>query len=315
VSLLRYQTFTFAIFIQLDSALDASIAAALSLVLVALALTLLFLEAWTRGRGRYYRTAPGTPRLAASVRLGSWRWPLVAAVSFLVFLSLVAPIGLLLYWVVRGVSAGEPLALLWSSLLGTLGVSFAAAGVAALAGIPVAILSVRYPSLLSAGLERLTFIGFALPGVAVALAFVFFATSLARPLYQTSFLLVIAYLVLFLPAAVGATQASLRQVSPRLEEAARGLGKTSFQAFRAITLPLLSRGILAGAALVFMLTMKELPATLILAPIGFDTLATSVWSAASEAFFARAAMPALLLVLAAAIPMAMVVIREGKSQR
>jgi iron(III) transport system permease protein len=179
----------------------------------------------------------------------------------------------------------------------------------------VAILSVRYPSLLSAGLERLTFIGFALPGVAVALAFVFFATSHARPLYQTSFLLVIAYLVLFLPAAVGATQASLRQVSPRLEEAARGLGKTSFQAFRAITLPLLSRGILAGAALVFMLTMKELPATLILAPIGFDTLATSVWSAASEAFFARAAMPALLLVLAAAIPMAMVVIREGKSQR
>ena len=315
VSLLRYQTFTFAIFIQLDSALNASIAAALSLVLVALALTLLFLEAWTRGRSRYYRTTPGTPRLAASVRLGQWRWPLAAAVALLVFLSLVAPMGLLLYWVVRGVSAGEPLALLWMSLLGTLGVSFAAAGVAALAGIPVAILSVRYPSLLSAGLERLTFIGFALPGVAVALAFVFFATSLVRPLYQTSFLLVIAYLVLFLPAAVGATQASLRQVSPRLEEAARGLGKTSFQAFRAITLPLLSRGILAGAALVFMLTMKELPATLILAPIGFDTLATSVWSAASEAFFARAAMPALLLVLAAAIPMAMVVIREGKSQR
>ena len=205
--------------------------------------------------------------------------------------------------------------MLWSSLLGTLGVSFAAAVVAALAGIPVAVLSVRFPSLLSSALERLTFIGFALPGVTVALAFVFFATSLARPIYQTSFLLVIAYLVLFLPAAVGATQASLRQVSPRLEEAARGLGKTSFGSFRAITLPLLSRGILAGAALVFLLTMKELPATLILAPIGFDTLATSVWGAASEAFFARAAMPALLLVLTASVPMALIVVREERDRR
>jgi len=315
VSLLRYQTFTFAIFIQFESALDVSIAAALSLVLVSLALALLFIEAWTRGRGRYYRTTPGTARLTVHVQLGKWRWPVAALVIGVVFLSLAAPMGLLLFWVVRGLSAGEPLAVLWSPLLGTLGVSFAAAAVAALAGIPVAVLSVRFPSLLSSALERLTFIGFALPGVTVALAFVFFATSLTRPIYQTSFLLVIAYLVLFLPAAVGATQASLRQVSPRLEEAARGLGKTSFGSFRAITLPLLSRGILAGAALVFLLTMKELPATLILAPIGFDTLATSIWGAASEAFFARAAMPALLLVVTASIPMALIVVREERDRR
>jgi iron(III) transport system permease protein len=159
-------------------------------------------------------------------------------------------------------------------------------------------------------LERLTFIGFALPGVPVALAFVFFATALARPIYQTTFLLVLAYVLLFLPAAVGAIQVSLRQVSPRLEEAARGLGKTSFQAFTSVTLPLLSRGVAAGAALVFLLAMKELPATLILAPIGFDTLATSVWGAASEAFYARAAMPALFLVVTASVPMAVIAIRE-----
>jgi iron(III) transport system permease protein len=310
VSLLRYQTFTFAIFIQFESALDVSIAAALSLVLVVLAITLLALESWNRGRGRYYRTNPGSPRQSRAVSLGRWRWPLASLVGVIVVLALVLPMSTLVFWVVRGVVAGESFKHLWEPLIATMGVSFAAALFAAFVGIPVAILSVRFPSRTSTALERLTFIGFALPGVPVALAFVFFATALVRPIYQTLFLLVLAYVVLFLPAAVGAIQVSLRQVSPRIEEAARSLGKTSFQAFVSVTLPLLSRGVVAGAALVFLLTMKELPATMILAPIGFDTLATSVWGAASEAFYARAAMPALFLVLTASVPMAIIVIRE-----
>ena len=161
-------------------------------------------------------------------------------------------------------------------------------------------------------IERLAYVGFALPGVAVALAFVFFALALARPVYQTTLLLVVAYVMLFLPAAVGATQAALRQVSPRIEEAARGLGKTPGQAFRLVTLPLLARGVLAGAALVLLLTMKELPATLILAPPGFTTLATSIWSADTEAFFARTAAGALLLVLAATPPVMLLVARERR---
>jgi iron(III) transport system permease protein len=312
VSLLRYQTFTFAIFIQFESALDVSVAAALSLVLVFLAITLLALEAWNRGQGRYYRTTPGSARKSSAVQLGRWRWPLAGLVGLIVILSLIVPMSTLVFWVLRGVSAGESFVSLWSEILGTLGVSLAAAVAAALVGIPIAVLSVRFPSKVSSALERLTFIGFALPGVPVALAFVFFAASLALPIYQTTFILVLAYVVLFLPAAVGAIQVSLRQVSPRIEEAARGLGKTSFQAFRSVTLPLLSRGVAAGAALVFLLSMKELPATLILAPIGFDTLATSVWGAASEAFYARAAMPALLLVITASVPMAMIVIRERR---
>jgi iron(III) transport system permease protein len=312
VSLLRYQTFTFAIFIQFESALDVSIAAALSLVLVVLAITLLAAESWNRGRGRYYRTTPGAARKGSPVQLGKWRWPLVAAAGLIVFLALAVPMSTLIYWVVRGVSAGESFTNLTSELVGTLGVSLAAAMAAALVGMPIAVLSVRFPSKTSSALERLTFIGFALPGVPVALAFVFFAAAIAQPLYQTTFLLVLAYVVLFLPAAVGAIQVSLRQVSPRIEEAARGLGKTSFQAFRSVTLPLLSRGVAAGAALVFLLSMKELPATLILAPIGFDTLATSVWGAASEAFYARAALPALFLIATASIPMALIVIRERR---
>jgi iron(III) transport system permease protein len=77
-----------------------------------------------------------------------------------------------------------------------------------------------------------------------------------------------------------------------------------------VTAPLASSGILAGAALVFMTTMKELPATLLLSPLGFDTLATSIWTATSEAFFARAAAPALLLIAVSALPMYLLVVRE-----
>lgn len=312
VSLLRYPTFTFAIFIQFESALDVSVAAALSLVLVALAIVLLVLEAWNRGQGRYYRSTPGSARKSTLVPLGRWRWPAAGLVGLIVLLALLIPMTTLAFWVFRGVAAGESVVSLWSEIWGTLGVSLAAALVAALVGIPIALLSVRFPSKISSALERLTFIGFALPGVPVALAFVFFAVSVARPIYQTTFILIIAYVVLFLPAAIGAIQVSLRQVSPRLEEAARGLGKTPFQAFRTITLPLLSKGVAAGASLVFLLSMKELPATLILAPIGFDTLATSVWGAASEAFYARAALPALLLVFTASIPMGIMVLRERR---
>jgi iron(III) transport system permease protein len=71
-------------------------------------------------------------------------------------------------------------------------------------------------------------------------------------------------------------------------------------------------GVAAGAALVFLITMKELPATLILGPLGFKTLATSIWSASSEAFFARAAAPALVLILLSSVPMALLMLRDRK---
>jgi iron(III) transport system permease protein len=191
-------------------------------------------------------------------------------------------------------------------------VSALAAGAAVSAALPIAVLSVRYPGLLSALLERATYIGFALPGIAVALAIVFFGVNYALPLYQTTGLLVFAYVVLFISAAVGAARTSLLQVSPRMEEAGRGLGRSPFRVFLSVTLPLVWPGIVSGAALVFLLTMKELPATLILSPIGFTTLATSVWAAASEAFFARAATPALLLVAVSSLPLALLLLRERR---
>jgi len=166
--------------------------------------------------------------------------------------------------------------------------------------------------LFSTMLERVTYIGFALPGISIALGLVFFGVNYAPPLYQTTGMLIFAYVVLFLSPAVGAARTSLLQVSPMMEEAARGLGRTPFRVFTSVTLPLVLPGILSGAALVFLLTMKELPATLILSPIGFTTLATSIWGAASEAFFARAAAPALLLILASSVPLGFLMLRERR---
>jgi iron(III) transport system permease protein len=140
-------------------------------------------------------------------------------------------------------------------------------------------------------LERLTYISAALPGIVVALGFVFVGINYARPLYQTLPMLLAAYIVLFIPQAVGAERSALLQVSPSLEEAGRSLGKQPWHVFRQVTMPLVRPGLLAAGAMVFLTAMKELPATLILSPLGFNTLAVQVWANISEAFFARAAAP------------------------
>ena len=310
VSLLRFETFTWAIFLQYESALDRGLAAALSLVLIAIALALVGGEAFTRGRWRYYRSGSGAIRPLSPVRLGRWRWPALGLCAAVVMASLVLPMSVLAYWVFRGVSAGEPLLLLWEAARNSVYVSAIAAGASVAAALPIAALSVRFPGVLSGILEWIAYIGFALPGIAIALSLVFFGANYAPLLYQTTGLLVLGYVVLFVSAAVGAARSSFLQVSPNVEEAARGLGRTPLGVFSSVTLPLVRPGIVSGAALVFLLTMKELPATLILSPIGFQTLATSIWSAASEAFFAQAAAPALLLILTSSVPLAFLLLRS-----
>ena len=123
-------------------------------------------------------------------------------------------------------------------------------------------------------------------------------------------MLLVGYAILFLPQAVGSQRASLLQVAPGLEEAARSLGQRPLAVFHKITLPLALPGVLAGTALVFLTSMKELPATLILSPLGFSTLSSQVWSNINEAFFAQAAAPALLLLLLSSVPLAFLTLRD-----
>ena len=186
-----------------------------------------------------------------------------------------------------------------------------AAAAAALCAIPVALLSARFPGRLSSVVERSSYAGYALPGIVVALALVFFGTRVAPALYQSLAMLVFAWVVLFLPQAIGTTRASLLQVSPRVEEAARSMGRSPLAVLRTVTAPLAAGGVLAGAALVFLTAVKELPAALILAPIGFDTLSTEIWNTTSVGFFERGAVPSLVLLAVSAAPLYLLTARDA----
>ncbi|WP_414549478.1 ABC transporter permease [Anabaena sp. CCY 0017] len=146
-------------------------------------------------------------------------------------------------------------------------------------------------------MERCSYISFGVPGIVVALSLVFFGANYLPFLYQTLPMLVFAYLVLFLPQSVGAIRTSLLQVNPQLEESARSLGRNPWQALREVTLPLVRPGVISGAVLVFLTAIKELPATMLLAPIGFNTLATQIWQATENVDFADAAASSLAMLL------------------
>ena len=322
VTMLQYSTFTRIIYNRyLGYKLD--MAAAMALVLVLVTAVILYLEQRSRGNARYARVSIGVARARTPHELGPWRWLGLGFVGLISFWALIVPSLGLAYWFWRGLNqdwAVKSLGIAQSnveSLLGlvepawhSLSASLLGAGLAMLLALPIAILVVRHPGRLSRLFERLSYASFALPGIVVALAYVFFGTNYALSLYQTVPMLLIAYVILFIPQAVGAQRSSLLQLSSSLEEAAQSLGKRPFTIFRCITLPLVKPGMLAGGALVFLTCMKELPATLILSPLGFNTLSAEIWSNISEAFFARAAAPTLLLLILSSIPLAWMTLRE-----
>ena len=315
VSLMRYESFTWAIYQQYLGSYDRTVAAMLSLGLVGLASAILIAEGIARGRSRYYRSSSGSERDQTVISLNAWRGPLGVCAWCIVLGALGLPAAMLTYWLANGVLAGEPLLLLWSATWNALSVSLVAAVVATLLAVPVAAKAVRHPGIVSTAVYRFSHTGYAMPGIVVALAVVFFASRFASPLYQTMWLLIFGYVVLHLPAALGAVRSSLVQISPKLEESARILGSGQLRVMLSVTGPLLRPGLLMGGALVFLITVKELTATLILGPLNFKTLATAVWSASEEAFFAQAAAPALMIILVSSIPMALLMLRERKSEQ
>jgi iron(III) transport system permease protein len=190
-------------------------------------------------------------------------------------------------------------------------VSAAAALVAALLALPVAYFAANHESRLALVFERLTYVGFAVPGIVLGLALVYFGAGYAPWIYQTLPLLVFAYVVRFLPQAVGTTRTAVLQIDTELVEAGRILGETSVGSFRRITLPLVRSGVIAGAALVFLTTMKELPVTLILRPTGFETIVMQIWRAQESALYQYAAIPALLLMLISGLSMLVILVGGG----
>ncbi|HEV3401353.1 MAG TPA: ABC transporter permease subunit, partial [Acidimicrobiales bacterium] len=256
----------------------------------------------TRGAGRYHAAGAGARRPPPLVRLGRARWPLVLVPAAVAALALAVPAATLVRWVTEGAESQLGVDRLWRATRGSLLAASLGALATAVAAVPVALLAARYRTRLAATFERSAYVGHALPGIVIALSLVFFSVRYLTSLYQRLPVLVFAYVVLFLPLAVSAAYASAVQAPPVLEEVARSLGRRPLAAFRTVTLPLITPGVAAGAALVFLTAMKELPATLLLAPTGFDTLATRVWASAQVGSYGEAALPAAMLVGVAALP-------------
>lgn len=331
VTLLRERTFTWAIYRELNARFDRSAAAALSSVLILLTLVLLFSQSLIQGRARYHQDT-ATWRQQRTIPLGRWRWAALAAVLLVLTLALVLPVGTLVYWTVEGLRDESTAADVWGTssggLLGYLRNSVIASGIAATAtvllALPLASLRARHPGPGSGTIEKVAQAGYALPGVVVALSVVFILNNgLPGPLgdigllndpitalYGTVAAVIIAYVLRFFPQAYQSTSASYQQVSPALEEAARTMGRPQWRATLETVVPLIAPGLLTGWALVFITSLKELPATLLLRPAGFDTLPVRIWIQASEGVFELAAPAALLLIVCSAPPLYLIVRRS-----
>jgi iron(III) transport system permease protein len=310
-AMLRFQTFTTAIYDQYKLSFDGAAASMLASVLVILCLVLLVAELSARGRGRYARVDSGSPRPATPARLGRGRWAVSAGFAALIGLALGLPLATLVYWVATGSSAGfDPGALLAAA--GTsLKLGLGAAALTTLLALPVSILSVRHPSRTATLIERATYIPFALPGIVIALSLIVLSIHYFPALYGTTQLLIVAYAILTLPLALVATRAALAQAPPVHEEVARSLGSRPLVAMARVTLPRILPGLGAAAALVFLATVTELTATLLLAPIGTQTLATQFWAKASTLSYGAAAPYAALMVAISALPTYLLTRRLG----
>jgi iron(III) transport system permease protein len=301
VATMRYDAFTWVIYSSYRSGFNPSRAAILAIVLVLIALALLFGEKILRGQNESLlsaRSVDANPRHRVSIK------PIaIAFLSTIIVFALAFPIWRVVTWVYRygsEDSMADIATALWHSVFFS--------GLAALATIqlalPIGILAGRYPSRSTTLLEQSTYVTHALPGIVIAISMVFLGVRLLEPIYLRTPLLVIAYVALFLPVAVGSIRSAAEQIPDSLDEVSRSLGLSQWGIVRRVTLPLLAPGLLSAGALVVLAGMKELPATMLLRPTGSETLATRLWTYTSVSDYAGAGPYALAIIVFVSIPTA-----------
>lgn len=296
VSMLRYQTFTLSIFSKMELRFDSNAAAGLSLILVSLSLTFLILERFFRSRQRYYSGAQSrlakVRQASLSEQIGIWLW-----LGVITLFAFILPLAWMLVWSweawLQDLIDSRFLSYVVNSIL----ISTIAASIAMLAALPVALYHARQRSLISQSHIQLASIGFVLPGPVIALGILAFILSVMPILYGGLAALAMAMVVRFLPLAVQAQEAAVQQLTPSIEQAGRSLGAGSLENLWRVVLPVIRGGMIGAWVLVFIDTLKELPATLILRPTGFDTLPVRIWIEASEEMLEFAAPAALMLVI------------------
>lgn len=297
-AMVRFDTFTTAIFDQFQSSYNGPAANMLAGVLALCCLAMLTFESATRGKARYARVGSGSARQQRTCRLGRKTTLMALLLPILATaLALGVPLITLSKWLIAGGADVWRMDTLLPALEQTLILASTGAIITTLAAVPIAWLSVRSPGRLHRLLESCNYIASSLPGIVVALALVTITIKFARPIYQTTLTVLLAYMLMFLPRALVNLRAGIAQAPVELENMARSLGRSPGQALWLITLRLAAPGAAAGVALVFLGITNELTATLLLAPSGTRTLAAGFWAMTSEIDYAAAAPYALIMVV------------------
>ena len=310
VALLRYQTFTWAIMNMYNGAYNRISAAALSLLLVFFAVLILSLDSFYKG-AKHFFSSSSTSNSKSLIQLDKKKWIVFILILLVPIIGAFIPVAGLLIWLIKGIVYGDVVTFNFATIFTSLKVSLLSAIVTMIISLPIAFFAVKYKSKFSLFIEKISYIGFGLPSIVVGLSLVYFSINFLFPIYQTTIVLIFGYSVLFLPVGVSAIKSTLVQLNPNLEDASRGLGFNYWKTFLKVTVPLLMPSILAGSLLIFLLSMKELPLTLVLSPLNFKSLPTSIWAYASEAFFASAALPALILILLSGPASAYLVLKKN----
>jgi iron(III) transport system permease protein len=301
--ILGFRTLTTEIYTEFTVGFNQPAACAFSVILVGLGGIMLLGESSARGRGRSARLGAGAARQLRPIALGRSRGVVLAGMGLLVTAALGVPVGAVIYLMVRGGESTLPPASLVSAAAHTFAYSVGAGALATLAALPIALLSVRFSRRQVRFLERSNMLVLAVPGLVIALSFTYFTEHfLDGHLYQSPFLLVLTYAVMFFPLAVVSVRAAVARSPVALEEVGHSLGVSRWSVLWRVTLPLIGPGLAAAFCLVFLESATELTATLVLIPTNAQTLATQFWAYQTNLSYSQAAPYAGVMLLIAAVP-------------
>lgn len=326
-----YRTYTEAIYRVWHGMFDRIAATQLASVLLLFAFALILLERASRGRQRFTQSARRSAATHPEALTGARAWIATAVCVAVLALGFLLPVGRLAWWSVAAIAEGRVSRDFPALLANTLFLAGIAACTACVLALVLAYAGRVHPGASVRVASQFAAMGYALPGsviavgVLVPLAWVdhgggaLLERLLGRPvglfLTGSALGLVGAYVVRFLAVSLQTVDASLARVSPNLDDAARSLGASSGGVLRRVHVPMIRGGLLTALILVFVETMKEMPATLLLRPFGLNTLSVEVWERTSEALWHEAAVPALAIVVAGLLPVILAIRWSGRGAR